>query len=60
MAKHRAVSTGSYGLKEEIHYLYYASLVSAENVRNARAIQRSDVVVGVQAGVCIKRLPPGG
>jgi hypothetical protein len=26
MAKHRAVSTGSYGLKEEIHYLYYASL----------------------------------
>jgi hypothetical protein len=22
MAKHRAVSTGSYGLKEEIHYLY--------------------------------------
>ena len=26
MAKHRAVSTGSYGLKEEIHYFYYASL----------------------------------
>jgi hypothetical protein len=25
MAKYRAVSTGSYGLKEEIHYLYYAS-----------------------------------
>ena len=25
MAKYRAVSTGSYGLKEETHYLYYAS-----------------------------------
>jgi putative transposase len=26
MAKYRTVSPGSYGLKEEIHYLYYASL----------------------------------
>ena len=36
------------------------TLVSAENVRNARAIQRSDVAVGAQAGVFIKRLHPGG
>ena len=36
------------------------TLVSAENVRNARATQRSDVADGAQAGVFIKRLPPGG
>jgi hypothetical protein len=34
------------------------TLVNAENVRNARAIQRSDVVVGAQTGVFIKRRPP--
>src|SRR6266849_4260512 len=34
------------------------TLVRAENVRNARAIQRSEVAVGAQAGVFIKRLPP--
>ena len=27
MAKYRTVSPGSYGLKEEIHYLYYASVL---------------------------------
>ena len=26
MAKYRAVRPGSYGLKEETHYLYYASI----------------------------------
>jgi len=32
MAKYRTVSTGSYGLKEETHYLYYASTESRQGI----------------------------
>ena len=55
MAKHRVVSTRSYGLKEEIHYLYYASrsepVFGAMNVRSAANRRRmaSSMMAGASA-----------
>ena len=41
MAKQRAVSTGSYGLKEEIHYLYYASYVPSGVPQKLRILSQN-------------------